>query len=321
MRRKNAVRILLVLSMALGMGIFLTACDKQATPQLSCAFVYGSGEDRHDSKLHGIGYPGDTVDYDDAKEVIRYAPCGPRNYIINDGKIEINDEDGKKKRVGDRFELPIGYTESGTPVKVALSVYWTLNQNKSALTDFAELCLKYNCFSDEDQTGDSNFATPGWNGLLGENLSTAIDASVRAEMPRFTDDIWLRHDPKLYEQLGEAMSREFANKVRAKVGYTNDLFCGSGNSRWDEKHREFRCTQVRVVIDGVDNANAAQQRRADESSASEREGDLNTKRLEAAKKLYGEDAGRWLGLQDTIEKCTNGKSCTFNIGDVPVTQR
>jgi hypothetical protein len=178
---------------------------------------------------------------------------------------------------------------------------------------FYSICLKYDCASKQDKSGDSNFSTPGWNGMLAENFGSAMDSAARDAAIVTTDDVWQKHDPAQYKALGDAMSAAFSEKVRQNLGFPQDLFCGSGNSAWEDPSKpgtgSFTCSPVRIIVDDVQRVKV----QADEST----EGALsiNAQRLNNAKAIYGPDAGYWLGLQDTIEACKNSVStCIFNIG-------
>ena len=56
--------------------------------------------------------------------------------------------------------------------------------------------------------------------------------------------------------------------------------------------------------------------------AAENAAAVNEARLAAARKLYGDQAPYWLGLQDSMQKCADeGKSCTFYVGNPPAAGR
>lgn len=141
-----------------------------------------------------------------------------------------------------------------------------------------------------------------------------MDAAARDAAITVTDDIWMNHDPAQYEALGDAMSAVFAEKIRQNLGYPQDLFCGSGNSQWENPSNPgvgtFTCSPVRIIIDDVQRVEV----QADESTEGAQ--NLNAQRLNNARAIYGDDAEYWLGLQDTIEACGKaGATCVFNIGN------
>lgn len=292
------------------LAVVLTGCYSITTTTASCAYIVGDGT--YDSKIHKIIYPGQKVPaaIDDNNEDIYYVPCNSRNFIINDGSVTNANGD----KVGDRSTLIKATTSSGIPITIAARALWTLNEEKASMEAFYNVCLKYNCASIKDKSGDANFSTPGWNGMLAENFGSAMDASAREAAIVTTDDVWKKHDPEQYKALGDAMSAVFSEKVRQNLGFPQDLFCGSGNSAWENPNNPgegtFTCSPVRIIVDDVQRV----QVQADEST----EGALsiNAQRLTNAQALYGSAAGFWLGLQDTIEACKNSAAtCIFNIGE------
>ncbi|MBI3983945.1 hypothetical protein HY346_01470, partial [Candidatus Microgenomates bacterium] len=150
----------------------------------------------------------------------------------------------------------------------------------------------------------------------GENFGSTVDAAALKAAFTIDDSIWQKHDPNQYEALGEAMSAMFADIVRAKTGFPQDLFCGSGNSGWEDSDKpgkgDFTCTPVRVTVEKVERGNIS----ADEGTAGVQA--INQQRLENAIALYGDDAAFWLALQDTIAQCkaAGSTTCIFNIGGV-----
>lgn len=319
-RRSPALLIALVLAMvAVAFGAAACADEDVSTTSAAIGFVYGDGSSGRDSKLHKIIWPDQKVSVG-VNEYVVYVPGNARNYIINDGKV--TGPDGNK--LGDRHTPIVVRTSNNTPVKVQLSAYWTLNQSEPSLRKFAELCFKYSCATSAQDAQSSNFApSPGWNGLLLENFNTALEAVARQQVATVGDDIWRTQDQVAYKKLGEAMSAAFADAVRARTGYTEDLFCGSGSSSgWSDPAKPgtgtFTCGSVRIVIDKVDAQNEDQAEVASQEQA-------DKDRRARAERLYGPDkAGIFLGIQDIIRECQASKTdsgrsaiCgTINIGDV-----
>ena len=302
-------RFVIPVSVLLLAGLLLTACGQPASPA-SCAFVAGNGTDGYDSNLHRIIYPGQIAP-EPTHENITYVPCNSRNYIINDGKVK----DANGNVVGDRHVLIFAATSTGVPIMIAARALWTLNQSEVAMRAFYNVCFKYQCASVQDQAGSANYSTPGWNGMLGENFSPAMDTAARIAAIKVADAIWKSHDPTQYQILADSMSAAFGDAVRANLGYPMDLFCGSGNSTWSDPTKpgegEFTCTPVRIVVDDVQRG----QVQADDSTEGVRT--INAQRLTNAQALYGPEAGYWLGLQDSIDRCKNADTaCVFNIGGV-----
>ena len=299
----------------------MVACGSTSSTPASCGFVVGDGREGNDAKVHKIVYPGQVLTYDYDDEIVTYVPCNSRNYIINDGSVV--SVTGVK--VGDRNTPVLAYTDSGVPILVSVSTYWTLNQSRDAMENFYEVCLKYSCASRTDLSGVDegdqpvNNSSGGWIDMLDENVSPAIVRAVQYAASQIEDSVWRNHSQEAYAEMAAIMSSEFDDIMRATLGYPQDLFCGSGNSAWaDPKNPgtgEFVCSTVRFVIDQVDRAPVE----ADNSSEGAKV--LNAERLEAAQALYGEYAEFWLGVLDSIEKCNEGDAvCIINIGGgtVPV---
>lgn len=289
------------------LSALLTACD-QATTTASCAFLVGDGLNGNDAKVRSIIYPGQQVP-NHVNEKVYYVPCNSRNYIVNDGTVK----NANGAVVGDRSTLISATTKSGVPITIAARALWTLNQSDRAMRAFYNVCFKYQCASSEDVGGDANFSTPGWNGMLAENLGPALDTAARMAAIEVDDSVWQNHNPLQYKALGDKMSEVFADVMRANWGYSEDLFCGSGNSMWADPENpgtgEFTCTPVRIIVDDVQRGEVM----ADDST--EGVTTINQQRLKNAQALYGESAGYWLGLQDSIDKCKEAQvPCVFNIG-------
>ena len=301
-------RIALWVLVAIIAAPLLIACTSTSTTTSSCGFIVGDGSNNGDAKLHKVVYSGQSTHVGD-HENISYVPCNSRNYIINDGSVKNANGD----KVGDRFTLITATTKSGVPITIAATGLWTLNQSDKALRDFYTVCFKYTCASNQDKGGGANFSTPGWNGMLAENFGPTMDRVARIAAIKADDSIWTNHDPAKYKALADDMSAAFADAMRANLGYPEDLFCGSGNSRWNDPDKpgegDFTCSPVRITVDDVQRGNV----KSDENTQGAVS--LNTQRLKNAQALYGPDAGYWLALQDVIDKCGVSKAtCIFNIG-------
>jgi hypothetical protein len=287
-----------------------SGCGAEVTSTSAlCAFVVGDGDTNHDAKVHKIVYPDDDVDYNTDTEEVKYFPCNSRNYLINDGTVK----NANGNKVGDRFTPSIAYTTTGTKMKINTSTYWTPNQARPALLKFHDVLFKYNAFSGEAESGTANFSTPGWNGMLGEVFGPSVDQAAFEAAAEFDDELWSKPNPTRYKKLGLAMSNAFADKVRAQTGYNEDLFCGSGNSGWDDSHKNFTCTNVRIVVTSVVPFDGTLNQTATKTTRAEQELKANAKRLAAAKAIYGDLAEYWLGLQDTLAKCSRA-TCVISIG-------
>jgi hypothetical protein len=285
--------------------------DNGGNTSASCSFVVGDGDGDHDARVHHVYLPNDNIHYDESSEIVRYVPCNARNFIINDGTIR----NANNQVVGDRDTPTVAYTTTNVKMKIMSTTAWTLNQSTNAMINFWTFCFKYTCASSKDTAGTANFSTPGWNGMLGENFNPTIDASIQEAAKQFGDELWQDHDRHVFDKLSKAASNIFKDRVRQLNGYSTDLFCGSGNSQWDSKRKNFTCSAVRIIINDVQAADASLQQTASKETQAEQDKKANAKRLDAAKELYGDDASGWLGLQDTIEKCkAAGSTCIINLG-------
>lgn len=306
--RKSWKRFAFLVVPVLALVPLLVACETNAATSLaSCGFVVGDGSTNHDAKLHEVIRPGEKTNVGDS-ENISFVPCNPRNYLINNG--EVYNANGEK--LGDRHQPIQATTNTGVPLKISVSAYWTLNQSDKAMRDFYTVCFKYKC-SGKDTGGEANFSTPGWNGMLGENFGPALETVGKAAAFKVDNSIWELQDPTQYKMLGDEMSAGFADAIRARFGYQEDLFCGSGNSAWKNPDNpgdgEFTCSPVRIVIDDVQ----VDETKAEQNTAGAEA--MNAQRLKNAQAIYGPEAGYWLAMQDAIEKCkSSGPTCIVNIG-------
>lgn len=288
-----------------------SSCDNPnaATTSATCGFLVGDGTNGHDASVHNVYYPNQEITVGD-HEKVWYVPCNSRNFIVNPaGERDANGHD-----VGDRHTASIAYTKSGTKVRVWSRSYWTLNEDQVAMRKFWDVCLKYNCASQNPQSGTANFSIPGWNGMLGENFGPSVDKAAFDKMADFSDAIWQKHSPALYEDLSTKMSTSFSESVRTKTGYNSDLFCGSGNSVWTGRpgHSNFTCRNVRIEVTDVEPFNTDLNQNVEKKTQAQQDLDVNQARLKAAKELYGQWAGFWIGLQDTIAKCKEtGSTCVI----------
>ncbi|MDB5185007.1 MAG: hypothetical protein JWN38_815 [Candidatus Saccharibacteria bacterium] len=310
---KTVLTILALVSLMLGA---LTACnDNAATPSAMCGFVIGDGQNGHDTKLHRVVYPDQNPNLKSSED-IKYVPCNTRNYIINDG----TEKNANGDLVGDRHTLTKAYTSTGTPVWVWSSSSWTLNQDPAALSNFYQFCFKYDCATSDSKASGANFASKGWNGMLGENFGPATDQVALLSVQTVDDTVWQKHDATKYAGIATAMSDNFQKVMQNKTGYDTDLFCGAG-SAWKDpanpgsKDNTFNCKKVRFEVERVEAVNDTQANAAVQASIADQQKDTNTKRAAAAQELYGSETNYWLGVMDAINACkAAGSSCVLSIG-------
>jgi hypothetical protein len=288
--------------------VVLTACGDTSVTTDKCAITVGSGGS-HGAKINDVYYPGQTFYQDDGEDV-KHFPCNPRTFIVNNGHV--TNANGEK--VGDRFNLSVGYTKDHTKVLIASTTYWTLNQKKSVLkNDFAPVCLKFNCWSSNSDSGNANYSTRGWNGMLGETISTGLDNDVLQQTQKYGDEIWQQHDTALWKELSDDLSASFKTAVRPTTGAADDLFCGSGNSKWTNPNEpgkgEFTCSNVRVIVTGVEPADQDVEKQASAVNAKDAKKRINEDQLEIAKAKYGSLANYVLAMQDILASCPKGSTC------------
>ncbi len=315
MIRNRKGRLAFLAAIMLLAGVSAAGCTAQSTTNAQCGFVVGNGKDENRS-IHRIIYPDTQSNVSDTEEV-QYVPCGPRNYIIT----PTGDINGKA--FGDRHNPILANLKPskpgtlGTPVKIWLDMEWTLNESDAAMRDFYKLCYKYQCYTtDADKAGDANFSTPGWNGMLGENHSEAINTVGADVAAQYTDAEILFSRDKLAE-FADKMAAAFTAEIRKRTGSNQDLFCGSGNSVWlDNDHKNFKCTSVRFDTIRVESVDPQVTEDAVKLAQAQAQKALNEELFNAAKAKYGDETNFWLGLQDTIEKCQASKetTCVINIG-------
>lgn len=300
--KKRVSRLFIAVLTLIVMGVVATGCNDVATTSASCAFLVNDKSD--DKSIDDVVYQGQAGKKGQDKKT-QYFPCNSRTYGINKG----NKRNANKEQIGDRFTLARGTTSSGTDVKVSLTAYWTLNQDRDVLIDaFAPLCEKYGCWDEDPISNSANYADPGWNGMLGENMGESIDRAVHRVTAEFPDEIWQQGTQTQYDELGERLSAVYNKYVRQATGYNVDLFCGSGNSGWSDPGKpgsgEFTCTNVRFVVDDIVNADGERQKQANEANGLVLQLEDNRKERRAARAKYGDLAEFFLGLQDYAESCT-----------------
>lgn len=307
-------KVALVIGLLVVMPLVMAnhGCDEHAsTSSAQIAYIVGDGLDGHDAKVHRIVYPGEKVEYNYDSEDVKYVPANSRNFIINP-KGELN---ANSAEIGDRHNAVFARTSTGTKVKLWLEINWTLNQEGAALLKFYDVCQKYKCFTDQENSNDVNFAPKGWNGWLGEQVSPSIDDTIKAVMSNFNDDTWKLG--KHYDEIAKAAAARFWSDLRGRTGYTENLICGSGSSIWldGNKRTNFRCTTVRFKIRDIQPVQQELDRTNDAETKAEQDKALNKKRLEAAKLIYGDKAEETLAMIDAIRECKAARAtCVIGLG-------
>ncbi|KKU32582.1 hypothetical protein A3K29_05700 [Candidatus Collierbacteria bacterium RIFOXYB2_FULL_46_14] len=299
-------KLFTVLSLLVIASFLLTGCFYSGVSEASCAYVVGDGYP--DSDVDEVYYPGEEIPQASTDHVIKYVPCGDRNYLINDGSQVSNGIS-----VGDEIQLLKAKTSTGTDILIAVSSYFQLNQNKEAMKAFFKYQYKFGAASDRDVSGgEINNSTEGWLDMLGETFGPAMARSAREGAFLTTDAIWQNGDTAQIAILQQYMVESIKEKLRAPTGYNNiDFFCGANASGWPDPKKpgegEFYCAPIEIVIDYVIK-NPDQSNSSTQGSIS-----LSQQRLQVAQELYGPNAYCWLGLQDLVQACANaGSTCVFN---------
>lgn len=282
--------------------IGLSACGTARAYSSQCAFIIGDGVgDNRDVKK--VVYPGTRFSVGD--DIVRFVPCNARNFII------ANRENNRDRTNPVEAKTAATETKPATRVQVYLSTFWALNQKESVLKEFVPFCEKYNCYASESKvSGSDNYSTPGWNGMLGENFSPAIDRAVATAMTKFPPNVW--EDRSQWTKVADAIQQEIQKELRVATGSKNDFFCSSGS---DTREGE-KCDPPRFVIDHMEPADKRLIQQQQDVAAATGQKTVDTERRAAAEKLYGNLAGYYLGLQDTIAACQKaGQNCTVIVGN------
>jgi len=322
----------------LGMMLFLATSAESCTedhhyaaPSGFCADIFGDGQNGRTAGLESIMWPGQVIDnYNSDNENIGLLPCQPRNYQVT----------MKPGEGGDRGTPTEATTNNNTNVLVAWTMYFTLNQDRVAQRDMADLCGKYQCWFNPDDVNDPKSANPHWRLMLDENPGRAGDDAIKAAINGFGadvklggeswngfgDSIWRHPTTEQSLKIAQEADKLFDATARVRTGSNQDLFCGSGSvSFWKDPKRpgakgnHFTCGQVRFVIDNIVNADPAQQKASQQQAAAVHSQNANESRQNAADKLYGKgQGGFWLGVEDTIDRCAqDNQKCTINLGNPP----
>lgn len=290
-------------------SFLLTGCFYSGVSEASCAYIVGDGYP--DSDVDKVYYPGQEIPDPGTNHVIRYVPCGDRNYLITDGSKVSNGIP-----VGDEIQLLQGKTSTGTDILIAVSSYFQLNQNEEAMKAFYKYQYKFGAASDRDVAGGAvNNSTEEWLDMLGETYGPAMARSAREGVFLTTDAIWQTGDTKQIEILQQYMVDTIKDKLRAPTGYNNmDFFCGANASGWPDPKNpgegEFYCAPIEIVVDYVI-------KNPDQSNAStEGSSEQGKQRLQVARELYGDRAECVLALIDIVAECNKGTSkCNLVFSD------
>lgn len=307
--RNRPAHLLVAIFVAIALALVASGCSKDVSmSSADCGLVYGNGDGKNGATLKKTIYPGKTGSYDDTYEKLSRVPCGPRNFYITPPGTK----DANGNEVGDTHSPIDVYLESGAHLHVWANLTFQLNQGPEALGQFDVICQKFECAKGGD---DNNNATAGWNDMLGEVMLIGIQGAAKTTIYDMPDSLWIKHDPKQYEVLAKRMSAALADEISTITGLDQPAFCGAGKSSgWDKDHKVFTCSLVNIRITGVDNADATQQKTAEDASQADQTRELNGRLNEAAKAKYGQLADYWLGVLDAIAACNGKTACNINVG-------
>jgi len=312
--KKTVFRTIAAVGLATLAVTTLTACDTdRATSGDMCAYTVGNGQGNHDASVKEIFYPNTQFKQHDGENTM-FFPCNSRNLRFEAGTA---DKDAQGQPLG---PLQV-YTSTGTKVTVSARIDWTLNENKSILKDtFLPWCSKYNCASGDPTIRSDNFSTEGWTSLLGENHVPVLTTSITDTIKSMDDSVWKEVDKK--EAAASAISASFMKGIRATMGSTADLFCGSGESSgWTGSKAgegDYRCAPVRVTISGIQPTDSKLLELQAQQAKAELQKETNLKDLDAAKARYGSNAEQTLSDLDKIKACAEtGKECNVYVGVNP----
>jgi hypothetical protein len=301
-KRKKTVALLGALTVAVSLTAI--ACSTTKTYASQCAYIIQSGFlDAH--HLKKILHPGEQTD--STNDTTKYVYCNARNYLVRPGGDHDGELSGRTKSNQDGTP--------GNPVKVQLSMYWTLNQTDEALKAFLPFCEKYTCFSSADTGGSARYSSPGWNGMLAENFAPALERALVQVLPKYDGN--LPNEQSDWPKLAQDLSTQFMSQIKISDGSDAlDFFCSSGS-------KEGTCDPVTIQVDHVEFANQQAQDLYNQSSTLDAEKALadkqkavNDAQHRALTGKYGPYTYYFQGLQDTIAKChDSGQNCTIILGN------
>jgi hypothetical protein len=319
----NKNKLFYLFALLIMASTLLSACGPSSSSS-ACTLVVGNGT--YDKNVHQIIYPDQTMPQSLADgETTKVVPCNYRNFLI----VPKND-----KEMGDWTD-PLVVTLNGVNLDMYASVYWMVNQDPNAMKEFYKFGSKFAAFDpSEDKTGNENFSTTGWNGMLREYfpltlLSTAEQAifninnnydSLTGEPMEFsikiTDELWKNQDRREKKALGDEKSRLYKADMAKRAVSSTDMFCGSTNSSWADPNplnagqpgNTFNCGPVGIEVGRVSRSEVQ------DDTGSQSLIDANQAEWLAAYELYHEQTDCWLGIQRTAEICAqSGSSCIITI--------
>lgn len=238
----------------------LSACAEARAFDGEITYIIGDGAGDQ-ATIKKILLPGNTegIDGDELKVVV---PGNQRNYTVGVGGA-------------DRESPLVSYSKGvdgtvGPQIKVGLQLFWGLNQRDDALRAFYKFCSKYTCGSDannEDRSSLANSSTVGWNNMLKENFSPALDRAANTVFIEFTPEELIGNAAN-QKKLADRLAQEFQIEVgKQYAGLTKlNLFCGNF-----AESSQAECTAPVFAVQSVSFAREADATAADNQRSKERE--------------------------------------------------
>jgi hypothetical protein len=262
--------------------------------------VTGHGYGSNTQDVVNIARPGDYLQIGNG-DVAWYYPCDVRNFIFSPAG-----------QAGD-VHIPVSVrtaprgAEPGMPVNIWLGVYFTPNENSSAMKQFLPFCLKYGCATSSEQLDNSietnpHSSAPGWENMLTENFPFAVSRAAQEVISGFGPDLWT--DTSQWPRLGDDIAAKLDAELNQETLTAVPFFCGGASS-------QSSCAQMKVVINGVVPADPEVGKLYNQQLAAENALAANNARQAAARELYGPYADYFLGLEDLAGQCS---TCTIYVG-------
>jgi len=280
-------------------SLAIAGCS-HATPALSqCAIVTGNGLGEGHNVVN-VARPGDVISIGNA-QTVWYYPCDARNFVTATSGGDRSDPLSVRTGPG------TGNTP-GMPVQVWTAVYFTPNEEIAAMKAFLPFCLKYGCAANQDQLDDSSsneahYSTPGWEGMLIENMGPAIDRATQAVISAYGPTLWTDHS--LWASLGDKIAANLNAELAQEDGSSIPFFCGNASTT-------ATCAPMTVVVSNVTPTDPEIVTEYNEQIEAENAVAANAAQEKAAQELYGPYTQYFLGLDKLAAQC--GAKCVIYVG-------
>jgi hypothetical protein len=295
---KPALATLAALAVAGGIG----ACSTVQPSIGQYGIVTGHGAFSN-QQVKNIVDPGQQIHVGNG-DTIWYVPANVRNYVTAPSGTAADRSNPQQELTAANGKEP------GMPVITWSSVIWELNPSHAVLTKFFPFCLKYGCASTKAQDTSSNeslshSSTPGWNGMLAETFPRAIDNATRDALASFGPSLWT--DQGEWGKFGDDIAAHLPAELAKMTGTTTPFFCGPGSTT-------SHCAPLTVLVNKVAPVDSSVVQAYNQQLSADYAAQAGQARLNAAREVYGSWANYFLGLQDTVTKCGQVKSCVIYVG-------